>query len=67
MYWLNCTATCPVAMLVLKKEPFFLAVDETIMNVVNDPKRRDSLRSNNYSDQHPRLETLKAKVVSVED
>ena len=44
-----------------------MAVDETIMNVVNDPKRRDSLRSNNYSDQHPRLETLKAKVVSVED
>ena len=43
IHWLNCTATCSVPMPVLQKElVVFVAVDETIVNVVNDPKRRGS-------------------------
>ena len=39
---LNCTATRSVAMLVIHKLFFFILVtiDETIVNVMNDPKRR---------------------------
>ena len=46
----------------------FVAVDEIIVNVVNDPKRRASPHGN-YSDRHPVAERPKCStsVVSVED
>ena len=44
-----------------------MAVDETIVNVVNDPKRRASPRSNN-NDQNPLAKRPKCPTrVSVQD
>ena len=53
---------CPLEGAVL-----FVAADETIVNVVNDPKIRASPRRN-YNDQHPLTERPKCSTrVSVED
>ena len=46
-----------------------MALDGTIMNIINDPNKGRASRRSNYSDQHPLAERQKCATtrVSVED